>query len=550
LSATQKYFVWLCIAAFLFSFIFIRIYSSQKIFMIQNGGDDAGYFMYTVAFLKAHTFNWCDPAYEQYGLTPLKDCFIEGKILEEKIYNRYLPGPALTLLPITGIFALSSKLLLPAPGSLDHLRFGVLVGTYALFLGAVCFLYFLGIMIMRCPKKSFWFNLFFLIGNISLFYVFRRPMMAHASELFLFCGCCYFLGWLLKDPTRHLYRNSIWLGVLSGLLILTRINDAHFALIFGILLLLYNRTLPWSARFKRAATYAAAAMPFLIFFYMIQFWQTGNVGYSPSAYSNTFGLETFLGFRWSNLRRVADFFIGPHWGIVWLMPIFMFEMIFIIRKLPQFIRSLSDYKVLAVLIGAIIFLYFNMMANLGNHMSYGFRILIPYYVLLHLLFFIAYARMGAELSNKVKILGLLLAAIAALNLLNYQSNPTTLTLTNHKAGESGVYNPIMKDIMTLSCPYYAMNSLKNTFSGRAILNLGATPLVAYPLFTLKALGLDDIPRLRKVYEYYYSNKRGIHEFRDLQVLYLYHFYTFIITCVFLALVLIVSKDGHSEKEIH
>ena len=132
------------------------------------------------------------------------------------------------------------------------------------------------------------------------------------------------------------------------------------------------------------------------------------------------------------------------------------------------------------------------------------------------------------------------------NLINFESNATDLTLVSGKMSDEGIENEDWSNREMLRAPNYAFHSLKNTLSGKAVLNLGASPLGAYGLMAFKGTGIGQVGAIQKGIEYYESPKRNIHSLVDLELLFEYQVWMFLAS---IAIGLLFKKSFHHRDEV-
>ncbi len=521
----DRYKLSLWLLPFLFSFIFIRIYNSWDVFLLPHEGDDGGYFAYSTALLQTHHLNWCAPEFaDNPGFA--STCQQQGKP-----YNNYSPGPAITLLPFQIFGVLLSKFGIFTPTQTSPLMFWWIIGSFFLLFFSVLLLFEIANLLVKNRSYAFWTTVFFSTGNIVLYYVYRRPLMAHCSEFFLFFLSVYLL---LKN-------RMFVLGLSIGLLIITRYNNAYLGLMAAALVF-FAQTSP-QKKIQNLTFLALGVLPAIFVFFLNQYLQTGSLIYKTTQYGPEFSLLGMLALRASNIRRIFDFFMGPHWGVFWLMPFFFIEVWILARIAKKSSSRIWKNKTTLISLILINFFYLNMIANLPNHMSYGFRILIPTYCTLHLAFLwvLSFQSPQEAFPKKYIFAGCVTAVLAIFNLNNFESNSDTLTLTPHPSIEAGVYRQEFRDRVVIDAPNYAFHSLKHTITGKALTSLAVTPLAAYPL-----MAVAENPRIQgnalasKTLAYYQSPKRKIEDLKDLTLLFQYQI-VFLVFLILGGLFLILSK---------
>jgi len=545
---TFRYRIAICLITFASSFFFVRIYDSSKVFFVPTAGDDKGYFLYTEAIFRTQTLNWCDRGFTANDLFR-KDCekgsFQPGL---SQPYNCYTPGPTLVLLPFTVLGSMLDWLGIVRPTTMDTLIFWSIVGTFFLALGSQIILFEIARFELENEFYALWTTVFISWGSVLAYYVFRRPLMAHASEVFLFL-LSYWIWIQIRRERLHGWPPYLALGAVSGLLLITRVNDLWWLGVLALWILFLTGTQPlkkdWKTRAARLVVYGAGILPFVLVFLVVEYLQRGTFRYQTTNYNPLFSWQFMLAVRPSNFRRMLDFLIGPHWGVVGLMPFFGYELWVIFKERASLLRIYLRHPAMWTLVTLGVLLQLNLMANLPNHMSYGFRILLIQYYALHILFLVALKNRltrGKTRPNRFLWVGALCSILAYFNLMNFESNSTTLTLTPHPAIEAGVYNPHLRDDTPIDAPNYVLHSLRTTLSGKALENLVATPLIAYPLLTLEPW-IKSYPVFARALSYYQSEKRTVYKLNDLRMIFLYQ------TCVgtLLAIGILATKGLSSAR---
>jgi hypothetical protein len=309
------------------------------------------------------------------------------------------------------------------------------------------------------------------------------------------------------------------LGLACGTLAIVRLNDAY--LIGTALILLFaagNATIRERA-IRSVLFFAGLAPPILL--YLAMFFLQKHGLPTPGNYDATSGTNILLQFHLYSLRRIFDFYFGPHWGSFFLMPILFFEFYFIARALRR-LGPISRKRVALGTVLSLLFLFklFTMSNYPSNGMSYGLRYLFTENYAFHCIFILALAKLGTDFTKSKSAIAICgaLVALGAFNLINFESNSSTLTLTEHPTREEGIYTPYWGDKVSLCAPNYAFYSLENTMRGKAFVNLVASPMAAYLLFLVDQTPLARIGAIQTALGYYRSSKRAVYRLTDLDTL--------------------------------
>lgn len=370
--------------------------------------------------------------------------------------------------------------------------------------------------------------------------------MAHAIEFFLLSLTAFFCLRL------YFARGNSWQAILglSGsvyFLMLTRIDDIFIAFAIGLVLLTANYSR--KCKIRNIAVYAGICLLSFATYFLVKIGQTGQLSLSTTDYNATFTLSTLFGFHISNIRRIFDFYAGPHWGIALLSPVYLYEIAFIALK-GRTVFHYCQKNVLPVCLAVLVFIvHLNLIANIPNPLSYGYRFLLGNFLAIHLLFLFLLRTSPAHFRFSYrKALYVFASFIGLMNMINFHSNQSNLTFTMNRRYDAGVYSPKFRDGVVLDAPNYALHSLKHTFSLRAFKNIGASPIVAYP-YSLLPESSKNASLLRKLHEYYASSKRKIYSWRDLNVLVAYHFWALLLTLAVVCF-FVLRREKHSSIHDH
>ena len=514
----SRYALMLCLVVALSSFVFVRIYNRETVFIVLDGGDDAGYLAHTEALLRYHTWDWCAAPFTS---RTLKEQCSSGL---RPAYNKCAPGPALSVLPLNalGLVLEDTGLLRTRP--LDPLVFWSLVGAFVLFGGAMLLLWRIAVLLGCSPRLAFWATTAMALGNPILYYVFRRPLMGHAAEFFWFSAATFFLLRYLHAATpRVRVMLAGFLGSSAAMLAVTRFNDAPIAAAFIAAVLTGDR-----ARGPRARGFLfgllGAAVPIALL--AGEVWaQLRGAPLPPYDSPNHF--VSVWPLTLAHLQRMAGFFIGVHWGIVLLTPFVAVELVVIAvrgRRLLPRVRHQKSVVVIFAVAGGVQLLLASSYWSVGA--SYGSRYAFAVYWLLHLAFLLSLGTASASDRARAPIWRHLCVTVAAaavlvgaLNLGSFESAPE-LTPRRSLVRDEGVANPEFGTLVDWVTPHFATRALKNALSGRAVLTFGASPIVGYPCLAARMLfgAAAHVPQA--LLDYYW--KRGISSLADLGALFRYH----------------------------
>lgn len=479
--------------------------------------DDGGYIAWTEGVLRNHSLDWCQGTVLNRNLS--EHCNQPGF----RPYNKYGPGSAALLLPFNLLgLALKNTWGFEPPG-VDLFFFWSYVGTFFLFLGGALFLYDTALQLLRERSMAYWTTLLFLFGNSILYYVFRRPLLAHAGEFFLFFLCAWICIRYRVDQHPHGGR-SFSLGLFSAWLMVTRLTDFHAVPLFALPVLYGAWREGKKSLFVHLLSFGAGTFLPVFFFLLTNYLQTGAWLYSPSQYDPEFTVGSLFFGHPRNWVRILHFYFGTHWGSFLLMPVLFLECVYLLVHASTPLKWMKERPFLVFPLFLLFAMHLVNMANFPmNGAAYGLRYVLTVNDALHLLFLMVFAVHGFSPFPRKLFLGALVlcALVAAPHYANFESNQSTLTFTWGKLSDEGTVDPKWMDSRQLTSPHYAIHSFQEILRGRAFLNFGASPLVAYPLHIFKPL-LRDQFFLQKVWEYYESPKRQIQSGEDLKNLAYYH----------------------------
>lgn len=154
-------------------------------------------------------------------------------------------------------------------------------------------------------------------GSFIPVYIFKRPIFTHIPEFFLISLLIYFL---LTIKTIKI-STVLTLGIVSGLLLITRWNDIH-VLCFVIYLILFKETESLNAFCRRLffLLFFLCVVFFVFFLTQCQAWKIFNGSYFKPSY-NPVGsnMDIRVLFSLTSLKNLMHILVGKDWGIIYTM---------------------------------------------------------------------------------------------------------------------------------------------------------------------------------------------------------------------------------------
>lgn len=408
---------------FFICFILFRPYQLQNSGMVYSG-DDYSYMAHATSLV---FFQF--PSYE-------KEYFTSGKNIP-----LHSIGPSLLAAPFVFLTSLVDR----ASGQEIVLQRTALniTGSWTAFgftlasifyLWMTCLLLYKGLMFYFQPRiVSLTVILTVLLQGIPLF-AFRRPVFSHIYEIFLQSLSVFLLlrlskcgGFILSKERLMEAGEAICVGLLSGLIILVRLNNILIALAWPVILfsLYYPRISRLRIARMIAFSYVSAAALFFIF-------QIGPIiynfrdihqysGYLNNEYIKKYLLTLYGPFFY--IKRLGHLLWGIDWGLIFTAPYVLLGLFFIpwIRK--EKITKCLIWLLCPLVVNLYITLSFR---NQGDW--YGYR-----YFIFSIIPIAVYpmARLMAWTKSKgpffyYMIIGI--AVIPMLSMISFEGNDGNLTL--------------------------------------------------------------------------------------------------------------------------
>jgi hypothetical protein len=240
-------------------------------------------------------------------------------------------GPALLALPFAWAGSLVDRAL-DAPIVTERTReslymswtvFGFIISSSVYFWLSCLLLYGAARFVYSARTSATAVVCLVLMQGVPL-YAYRRPVFPHVGELFLQSVLVCLLVWSRHRPIPSILslRWAPVVGLVCGLLVLVRPNDAILACLWPILLFGDFRQWRWPLIGWRQVTAAAGVAIVLVGVFrflpnMIN--EAGVVGvgtYESDALGRVFGIRP-LGYY---SKRLAHIFAGRDWGLLWTAP--------------------------------------------------------------------------------------------------------------------------------------------------------------------------------------------------------------------------------------
>lgn len=247
--------------------------------------------------------------------------------------------------------------------------FGFVVGTQIYFWLSLLMLYWLLRRFTSDETAVIIVVLMMLVQGLPL-YLYRRPVFSHIYELFLqtsLVTACGFRDRFFKNRIPILL-----IGVLSGLIALTRVNNVHFALLAPFLFFGLDASLRGRQKAVRIALSLLVAGLVGIIFKLIPLVLAGTgEPYGPSAQRLLDqGIDVVFLFR-----RAFYILFGIDWGLVYTAPFCVMgfgAVVWLIYKKMEF-----PLKIETLVLSGALFLNLFLIAQWGTQGAwYGYRLFL------------------------------------------------------------------------------------------------------------------------------------------------------------------------------
>lgn len=284
-------------------------------------GDDAGYYTYLRSLFFDQDIDFFDEPYYAHKHNVTDTGYI---------FNQWKIGPAILWFPfyllahgITKLYNFFGIQLAQDGLSMVYFSITALASATYIYFGLI-----LNYFILRrwlSSEAAFAAVLLFFLATPLIYYTFIRSRMAHANDYFLICLFTY--SWLLFRD--NLNRNqSVFLGLIGGTMLLTRVNSAGFLLLPFLestrqALACYREKIkiPKEIWINLGIIFAVA-----IFVYSIQLSVNLIISGNISPTSQSHFLYSMLQPEEIALRLIInplEVFIGMNWGLLWHAPVYI-----------------------------------------------------------------------------------------------------------------------------------------------------------------------------------------------------------------------------------
>ena len=317
-------------------------------------GDDAGYYAYLRSLFFDYDLDFYNEPYYAHNRNILDTGYVA---------NPWKIGPAILWFPFFLLAHLITWLynILGEPLTKDGLSFIYIASTALASSTYVClgliFHYFILRRWFSQEAAVFSVILFFLAVGM-VYFTFIRSRMAHANDYFLIC--LFIFCWLdFRDNPGPV--KGISVGLVGGLMMLTRINSATYLLlpIFDfareVFLMVYAKN-----KIKRRSLipyYLLFALNTLVYSLQLNVNRILSGSLSPIPTTGDQASELFSKENWIGIfPNLLKIFFGSNWGLLWHAPVYFFGAVgfyfFVKRKkdpgIPFFIALIPPLTLLMV----------------------------------------------------------------------------------------------------------------------------------------------------------------------------------------------------------
>jgi len=374
-----------------FSTTLARLYS-QDIFLFFSDpkGDDESYFEHLNVWFSGHT----------YGMDPTENC--------RSPRNFRGMGSAVLWTPGYLLFKYGGQPLKDflSQSKIDDLSWERLGAATMNFPICACLLFLSYSILSRYigQRMGFIFSFVTIFGHLLPYYLFRRPLMSHAAEVFYFLLTVEGIERLdVQLPSKKIL---FWIGLSLGGLLSTRLQDIGVVgiIFLGLLYLLRHHWRLWTW----------LGIPFFLFLIPQLYINQLNFGHwlVPSSAVIPFMTPTFsFQFGIPQLKRLIHLFIGQDWGLLWMFPWLLFAF-FVSKEQLKRIKPVSWTWIIGSLLCVPVMLNYK-----AHGASYGHR-----YVTLFIEVMGFFAALGFDRLRKTRfrlLVYLLLTVSVGFSLLHF-----------------------------------------------------------------------------------------------------------------------------------
>jgi hypothetical protein len=417
---TDKRAINLLCGAFVMCALLLTRIHGPKLFFIAEG-DDLSYFAYARTLVMDRDFSFRNEPFPTFQT--------ERANLQAA---RYAVGPGLLWVPFLALGHITARCISNGVAEAD-LSLGItpihwLSASMSSVLYGLAGFLFLYLFLRRffSPAVSTWSVLLAGFSSPLLYYLFRRPLMAHSAEFFSLSASAYAVSGLAPTAPRP---RVVLAGLFTGLLFLCRWNDAPYVaafLFWGLWNLRLSGTSVWRPNVRQVLFAGTAGLAACL---QLVVWKTLTGSFYPGPAMFDLGIVKssvlFAAFPWT-LRHLADLFFGKDWGVFLLAPFLLLVVVLSLghalgrpRLVPRLVLTLPAFFICWIA------------ANWPSHGGeYGNRYLISIWILLGFLCAEVLDRLQAARWPRRIFLAAgavsLLYSLTALSL--FKSNSDTLTL--------------------------------------------------------------------------------------------------------------------------
>lgn len=475
------------------------------------GGDDHSYFAYTNSLVNDLDLDFSNNDYNDYK--EISSEFTKTN----RIINPHPIGTGLLLIPFYAlakpvVILLNSVLKQPF-NQKDPVFFIFMCSGIVLYMFLGCFFLYKSLLRLGFSLAvSLSSSLMIVWGTILPIYAFKRPIFTHVPEFFLISLLLLLLIKFRKQGVIKLHQVVI-LGILNGLIMVTRFNNVHI-LFFSLCFLFFSnpRFLKQkSVVFNKIAVISIALISALLLIILTQglawiYFYGGffHIPFKILIPANAIMVKSSLIYEiLTGLKSLVHTFFGVDWGLIFTMLPFVIGIVSAIIFVPLNIYSGKNGKMIERLVYLLVFMvpFFIVVKWQKQGCFYGYRYLLsilPFCCLGFAAFLDRLIKKYKEkISNKLVIGSIMLVAINFLLILPFEY--TTETTLTPQISTMGGFGWVNNQYVVNAVKFYFVSGPKKIAGAFARGFLGA-----YAFGAISIVRPDKLDKFQeaKVIEYY------------------------------------------------
>ncbi len=301
------------------------------------------------------------------------------------------------------------------PGSWS--QFGFVVSTSVYFWLACLFLYLAARMHVN-PQPASWAVVGMVLAQGAPLFVFRRPIFTHTYELMLMAVLVWMLCRVVNNRATFGRGSICAVGIVCGLLVLTRMDDLFFVIAFPVLFVSHLEAGIYKKLLALFSMFFLIALLVLIF----KIWPETLVGHYSFNAVSSLGRTPSIS---SYIHRTWHILTGPDWGLIYTAPFLLLASVYLYTADNKDLSTLRWLGAL-LLVKLLIVIQWNTQGG-----WYGYRYLVfCAMALLTVPFALFLDRLILHSPPWRRAILLLIAVPPVLSMLLFEGNSTGLTVSH------------------------------------------------------------------------------------------------------------------------